>query len=83
MVPLGTKLKHPGEDYEQENTYSSLFSRVGFGTILNFLFLNYGFHNAHHYLPVAPWYELPAIDAAMFPNSEAHVIQVCYSIPKT
>lgn len=59
-------------DYEQKNTFSSLISRKHYWT--NWIFLNYGYHNAHHYKPNVPWHELPKLDQAMYPLSEAHCI---------
>jgi len=46
-------------DYELHNTYSN---PLGSGAIANWLVLNFGFHNAHHDKPSAPWYRLPALD---------------------
>ncbi|MFT3931768.1 MAG: fatty acid desaturase [Spongiibacteraceae bacterium] len=47
------------KNYEQRNTYSN---PLGKGLLANWLVLNFGFHNAHHEKPSAPWYRLPAID---------------------
>jgi fatty acid desaturase len=68
LVPLGTKLQSRPDPYEQEHTFSSLFSRQK--SIWNVLFLNYGYHNAHHYLFSAPWYHLPKIDKDMFGDTQ-------------
>lgn len=50
--------------YEQENTYSDLISVSA--PWLNLLFLNFGYHNAHHAKANVPWYQLPAAHAALF-----------------
>ncbi|HEX8700818.1 MAG TPA: fatty acid desaturase [Myxococcaceae bacterium] len=71
VYPRGAKPTFPDE-YLQENTYSSLFSRKR--AWLNWVFLNYGYHNAHHEKPHVPWHALPALDAAMFGESEAHCL---------
>ena len=65
-------------DYEQANTYSDV---VGLGNgwgirILNLVWLNFGFHNAHHDRPTLPWYRLPAHHRALYPSDYAQVITV-------
>jgi omega-6 fatty acid desaturase (delta-12 desaturase) len=32
----------------------------------NWLVLNFGYHNAHHAKPTAPWYRLPALHRELF-----------------
>ena len=49
--------------FEDRNTFSNLISRRH--PWLNLLVLNFGYHNAHHVRPTAPWYELPAIHAGL------------------
>jgi omega-6 fatty acid desaturase (delta-12 desaturase) len=41
---------------------------------LNWLVLNFGFHNAHHAKPTTPWFRLPALHREMFTNSPDAVI---------
>jgi fatty acid desaturase len=72
IIPLGSSIPKLEKDYEQKNTYSSLISRKHYW--LNWIFLNYGYHNAHHYKPHAHWYELPRIDADLYQESEIHCI---------
>ncbi len=72
VIPLNSSIPRLSSEYEQENTYSSLFSRRYYWT--NWLFLNYGYHNAHHYRPDIPWYQLSYLDKAMYPSSQAHCI---------
>jgi len=51
--------------YEQQNTYSNLFVDTALLTPLNFLlWLNFGFHNAHHDKVTVPFYDLPRAHAA-------------------
>lgn len=50
--------------YEQRNTFSNIISFRR--PWLNWMVLNFGFHNAHHAKPNAPWYRLPAIHAELF-----------------
>lgn len=60
--------------YEQVNTFSDV---VGMNKPwLNLLWLNFGFHNAHHERPTVPWYRLPAFHRELFPDDYAQVITV-------
>lgn len=60
--------------YEQTNTYSDV---VGIhSTWLNLIWLNFGFHNAHHERPTMPWYRLPSHHRELFPSEYAQVITV-------
>lgn len=58
--------------WEQEHTFSvplSLrYSR------LNWLTLNFGYHNAHHARPTTPWYRLPAVHREMYGDDPDAVI---------
>lgn len=64
--------------YEQANTFSDV---VGLGTgwstrMLNLLWLNFGFHNAHHERPTMPWYRLPAYHREIYPADYPQVVSV-------
>lgn len=60
--------------YEQANTYSDV---VGIDApVLNLLWLNFGFHNAHHERPTLPWYKLPAFHRQLYGPVNAQVITV-------
>jgi fatty acid desaturase len=60
--------------YEQANTFSDI---VGMNhPWLNLLWLNFGFHNAHHERPTMPWYSLPRYHRELYPNDYAQVITV-------
>jgi fatty acid desaturase len=64
--------------YEQANTFSDVVG-VGNGRatrILNMLWLNFGFHNAHHERPTMPWYRLPAYHRELYPVDYAQVVTV-------
>jgi fatty acid desaturase len=50
--------------YEQANTFSNLVS-VKY-PVLNLLFLNFGYHNAHHHQMSCPWHELPALHQKLY-----------------
>lgn len=58
--------------YEQLNTFSDI---VGMNNPwLNLLWLNFGFHNAHHERPTMPWYRLPAYHRELYPANYPQVI---------
>ena len=64
---------HKGDnEWEQEHTFSvpiSLrFSR------LNWLTLNFGYHNAHHFDMNVPWYRLPIVHEELTANDPTRVI---------
>jgi fatty acid desaturase len=40
------------------------------------LWLNFGYHNAHHERPTMPWYKLPAYHRELYPADYAQVITV-------
>jgi fatty acid desaturase len=60
--------------YEQANTYSDVVQVDA--RWLNLIWLNFGFHNAHHERPIAPWYRLPALHRELYPEGSAQVITV-------
>ncbi len=53
-----------GRATEQEHTFSCPLSLRW--EQLNWLVLNFGFHNAHHARPTVAWYKLPAYDRKKF-----------------
>ncbi|MBL8387342.1 MAG: fatty acid desaturase [Hydrogenophaga sp.] len=60
--------------YEQANTYSDV---VGLDAKwLNLVWLNFGFHNAHHERPVAPWHQLPALHRQLYADQSPQVVTV-------
>ncbi|MDN5935692.1 MAG: fatty acid desaturase [Nitrosospira sp.] len=57
--------RHRGDrDYEQSHTFSNPVSISH--PWLNLITLNFGYHNAHHVRPTAPWYELPKLHKALY-----------------
>ncbi len=50
--------------YEEAHTFSNILSRRW--RWLNLLFLNFGYHNAHHRVMRCPWYRLPQLDAELY-----------------
>jgi fatty acid desaturase len=60
--------------YEQTNTYSNVFGLNH--PWLNLLWLNFGYHNAHHDRPVAPWHQLPALHRQLYPYDYGQVTPV-------
>lgn len=65
-------------EYEQANTYSDVAGVQSTLTngVLNMLWLNFGFHNAHHERPTLPWYRLPAYHRELYPSNYAQVVTV-------
>jgi fatty acid desaturase len=65
--------EHKGDlAWEQEHTFSNVISFRREWP--NWLVLNFGYHNAHHAKPTAPWYQLPAIHRELFGDDPANVI---------
>jgi fatty acid desaturase len=60
--------------YEQAHTYSDVVSVDS--PVLNMLWLNFGFHNAHHERPTVPWHRLPAYHRSLYPEGCTQVIPV-------
>lgn len=64
---------HKGDaEWEQEHTFSNPVS-LRFPR-LNWLTLNFGYHNAHHADMNVPWYRLPALHRELTGNDPARVI---------
>lgn len=64
---------HKGDTvWEQEHTFSNPLSLRH--EKLNWLVLNFGFHNAHHSDMNAPWYRLPEIHRQLLGQDEGQVI---------
>lgn len=60
--------------FEHRNTYSNLFSTRR--PWLNLLVLNFGYHNAHHVKPGAPWYRLPALHRELLGEDTDRVLPI-------
>jgi len=60
--------------YEQANTFSNVVGIDSFW--LNLLWLNFGYHNAHHERPTLPWYRLPAYHRKLYGDDHVQVIPV-------
>ncbi len=54
--------------YEQRNTFSNLVS-VRYPW-LNLLFLNFGYHNAHHHNMRCPWHDLPELHDRLYGETQ-------------
>lgn len=60
--------------YEQANTFSNV---VGLDSYwLNLLWLNFGYHNAHHERPTVPWHRLPAYHHELYGDGYRQVVPV-------
>jgi fatty acid desaturase len=60
--------------YEQANTFSNVVALNR--PWLNLLWLNFGYHNAHHERPTAPWHRLPAFHRELYADDYAQVTPV-------
>ena len=60
--------------YEQANTFTNVVGLDNFW--LNLLWLNFGYHNAHHERPTVPWHRLPAYHREIYGNAYGQVIPV-------
>jgi fatty acid desaturase len=58
--------------WEQEHTFSNPLSLRH--EWVNWLVLNFGFHNAHHARPTTPWYRLPALHRELYGDAAERVI---------
>jgi omega-6 fatty acid desaturase (delta-12 desaturase) len=68
-----TRAPHKGDaEWEQEHTFSNTLS-LRFPR-LNWLTLNFGYHNAHHANMNLPFYRLPALHAELSGNDAHYVI---------
>ena len=67
--------EHKGDlVWEQEHTFSPILSwRYPW---VNWLILNFGYHNAHHARPTAPWFELPELHRELFGDDPTTVIRL-------
>lgn len=64
---------HKGDDaWEQEHTFSVPLSLRH--SRINWLTLNFGYHNAHHADPTVPWYRLPELHRRMFGDDPESVV---------
>jgi len=64
---------HKGDyAFEKEHTFSNPQSFEH--EWVNWLTLNFGFHNAHHAKPITPWWKLPAVHRELFGDDPANVI---------
>jgi fatty acid desaturase len=66
-VIVGHEFPKRDRVYEQEHTFSNLVSIRH--PWLNLLFLNFGYHNAHHHNMSCPWYELPNLHHKLYRES--------------
>lgn len=58
--------------YEQANTYSNLVSERR--PWLNYLTLNFGYHNAHHERASVPWYRLPKLHRELYGDDSRQLL---------
>lgn len=74
-----SRAPHKGDaEWEQEHTFSNTLS-LRFPR-LNWLVMNFGYHNAHHADMNVPFYRLPALHAQLAGNDPARVIPLTSQI---
>lgn len=62
------------KQYEQANTFTNVVGLHSFWG--NLLWLNFGFHNAHHERPIVPWHRLPALHRELYGDAYSQVVTV-------
>jgi fatty acid desaturase len=70
-VLVGGSIPARDRTYEDKNTFSNLVSTRH--PWLNLLFLNFGYHNAHHYNMRYPWYQLSALHNQLYGSSANNI----------
>ncbi len=60
--------------YEQASTFTNVVGTDS--TVLNLLWLNFGYHNAHHERPTVAWHRLPAYHRELYGEHCAQVVTV-------
>ncbi|MEO0348571.1 MAG: fatty acid desaturase [Cyanobacteria bacterium P01_A01_bin.15] len=78
VYPSSSKLPRRDTKYEQENTFSILFPKHL--SWFNLLFLNFGYHNAHHADMKCPWYQLNSLNEHLFPVLETNTIPISNAV---
>lgn len=58
--------------YEQANTFSNFVSPKS--PWLNLLYLNFGYHNAHHHDMRCPWYRLPELHQSLYGDESKNLL---------
>ncbi len=58
--------------YEQANTFSNFVSPKY--PWLNLLYLNFGYHNAHHHDMRCPWYRLPELHQSLYGDEPKNIL---------
>jgi fatty acid desaturase len=71
-VIMGETIPKRDRIYEQAHTFSNLVSTNH--PWLNLLFLNFGYHNAHHYNMSCPWHELPKLHQQVFAGESGGIM---------
>jgi len=72
LFDFGTPPRKGDFEWEQEHTFSNPHTYKD--SVVNWITLNFGFHNAHHSDMTVPWYRLPAKHREMFGDDPTVVI---------
>ncbi|WP_036483800.1 fatty acid desaturase [Myxosarcina sp. GI1] len=68
----GEEINRRDRLYEQANTYSNFVSQKY--PWLNLLYLNFGYHNAHHHDMRCPWYRLPELHQSLYGDEAKNLL---------
>ena len=68
----GTEIAKHNRIYEQANTFSNFVSHRH--PWLNLLYLNFGYHNAHHHDMRCPWYRLPELHQNLYGHEAKNLL---------
>jgi omega-6 fatty acid desaturase (delta-12 desaturase) len=72
LFDFGTPPRKGDLEWEQEHTFSNPHTFED--SVINWITLNFGFHNAHHADTTAPWYRLPQKHRELFGDDPSAVI---------
>ena len=73
--PARIRRSSPKENrlYEQTNTFSGVIA-TGHFSWLNLIYLNFGYHNAHHHDMRTPWYKLPQLHNSLYGEEAKNIL---------
>jgi fatty acid desaturase len=71
---VGEEFRKRDRSYEQDHTFSNLVSESL--PWFNLLFLNFGYHNAHHHNMSCPWHELPQLHRTLYGQPAKNVMSL-------
>lgn len=76
LVPVGSKTKPHGKVYDQERTFSIVDDGFTWRLVSFLLFLNFNYHNAHHWNTSIPWHQLPAVQSTLYKDFDRSAYEI-------